>query len=75
MNISNISSIVFYVVIPIEFLITSLIAVRSKRLTAVPIYLLLVLPLMSCSTVAAVCVVASHGAGPRECRTWSCGNS
>ena len=36
-NISYISSIVFYVVIPLEFLIISLIAVRSNRLTAVPI--------------------------------------
>ena len=36
-NISYISSIVFYVVIPIEFLIISLIAVISNRLTAVPI--------------------------------------
>ena len=36
-NISNIRYIVFYVVIPMEFLITSLIAVRSNKLTAVPI--------------------------------------
>ena len=36
-NISYISSIVFYVVIPMEFLITSLIAVGSHRRKAVPI--------------------------------------
>ena len=36
-NISYFSSFAFYVVIPIEFLITSLIAARSNKLTAIPI--------------------------------------